>query len=130
LLGFGKNRPHNSFQLNGTNIEKSYKSKNQIFLLSRSGSSQKFSDISFLNKCTVSASEPPLTRLAPDWRRQKIPENRTPNKERGHRRGIVMQTDDQIRQPCRVTKLQLPVEIVRLSSRHYPVHLTAYPEAA
>jgi hypothetical protein len=40
-----------------------------------------------------------------------------------------MLTEDQMRQPCRVTKLQLPIEIVRLLSAHYPVHLAAYPEA-
>jgi hypothetical protein len=39
-----------------------------------------------------------------------------------------MPTDDQIRQPCRAPKLQLPIKTVRLSSRHYPVHLAAYPE--
>jgi hypothetical protein len=40
-----------------------------------------------------------------------------------------MPTDDQIRQPRRATKLKLLIEIVRLLSRHYLVHLAAYPEA-
>jgi hypothetical protein len=40
--------------------------KQNLSLLPRSGSSQTFSDCSFLNKRTASTSEPPLTRLAPN----------------------------------------------------------------
>jgi hypothetical protein len=40
-----------------------------------------------------------------------------------------MPTEDQIKQPLRTTKLQLPIEIIRLSSRQHSVHLAAYPEA-